>query len=296
MTFRGSDHPDELLSASLTGDLTAEEQARLDRHLAECPRCRDELDAFTADRQALGSMRTPPAPRDLEARVRAGIEQPGSRRTWFVGLAGSVATVAAAIAVVALIGRLSNEPGSSPSPAPSGSEVASPSDRGADPRAVHPDRLPGPRRPGLLHPQRRRRQPAARLPQRSNRRRDHRAHALGRHPRGLAFTRRAVARLHLAEGRVGRQRGLGAQPHRRLIRPARLQCPVPVHRPPGVVAGQLGAGLHAGVHRSWTASAATPWKPRSGSTDVWLFETDSAIGAAPDRQRRRLRRRPSSRS
>ena len=127
MTFRGSDHPDELLSASLTGDLTAEEQARLDRHLAECARCRDELDAFAADRRALGSMRTPPAPRDLEARVRAGIEQPGSRRTWFVGLAGSVATVAAAIAVVALIGRLSNEPGSSPSPAPSGSEVASPS-------------------------------------------------------------------------------------------------------------------------------------------------------------------------
>jgi hypothetical protein len=127
MTFRGSDHPDELLSASLSGDLSDEEQARLDRHLAECSRCRDELDALSADRRALSSMQTPRAPRDLEARVRAGIEQPSSRRTWIVGLGASVATVVAAIAVVALLGRLPNEPGSSPSPVPSGSEIASPS-------------------------------------------------------------------------------------------------------------------------------------------------------------------------
>jgi hypothetical protein len=127
MTFRGSDHPDELLSASLTGDLSAEERARLDRHVAECARCQDELDAVAADRQALGAMRNPPAPRDLEARVRTGIEQTGSRRTWFVGLSASVATVIAAIAVVALIGRLPDEPGGSPAPSASGSEIAPPS-------------------------------------------------------------------------------------------------------------------------------------------------------------------------
>jgi hypothetical protein len=134
MTFRGSDHPDELLSASLTGDLSTEERARLDRHLAECARCQAELDAFAADRQALGAMRNPPAPRDLEARVRAGIEQTGSRRTWFVGLSASVATVIAAIAVVALIGRLPDEPGGSPAPSASESEIASPSAVAATPQ------------------------------------------------------------------------------------------------------------------------------------------------------------------
>jgi Putative zinc-finger/WD40-like Beta Propeller Repeat len=127
MTFRGSDHPDELLSASLTGDLSAEERTRLDHHLADCTRCRDELDALAADRQALGSMRNPPAPRDLEARVRAGIEPRGSRRTWFVGLGASLATVIAAIAVVALIVRPPDEPGGSPAPSASGSAVESPS-------------------------------------------------------------------------------------------------------------------------------------------------------------------------
>jgi len=43
---RPGEHDDELISASLTGDLTEDEQAVLPRHLAECARCRDTLAAF----------------------------------------------------------------------------------------------------------------------------------------------------------------------------------------------------------------------------------------------------------
>ena len=50
MTFRGR-HPDELISASLTGDLTDAERAELDAHLARCETCRETLAAFGAERE-----------------------------------------------------------------------------------------------------------------------------------------------------------------------------------------------------------------------------------------------------
>jgi hypothetical protein len=70
-------HPEELISASLTGDLTDVERAELHRHLAGCARCREQLATMTADRQLLAGLRRESAPRDLGARVRTGV--PSSR-------------------------------------------------------------------------------------------------------------------------------------------------------------------------------------------------------------------------
>ena len=55
MTFRGN-HVDELISASLTGDLTDAERAELDAHLARCERCRATLAAFKAERRILSGL------------------------------------------------------------------------------------------------------------------------------------------------------------------------------------------------------------------------------------------------
>jgi hypothetical protein len=114
MSFlRPGEHPDELLSDSLTGDLTEVERAQLDAHLATCPACRDTLAAFAEQRRLVSGMRHVPPPRDLGPRVRAGID---SRRflapPWWrrqgplVGIGASLATVAAAVLAVVVFGNL----------------------------------------------------------------------------------------------------------------------------------------------------------------------------------------------
>jgi hypothetical protein len=114
MTMRPGQHDDELISASLTGDLGESEQAALDRHLAECARCRDTLAAFSEERRLISGMRHVAAPRDLGARVRAGIE--ASATPWWrrpgllVGIGASLATVAAAVLAVVVLGDLVRQP------------------------------------------------------------------------------------------------------------------------------------------------------------------------------------------
>ena len=136
MTFRGP-HPDELISASLTGDLTAEERAALDAHMARCDICQATLAAFKSERRILSGLPAAPAPRDLAARVRTGIE--GGPRAWWRrrpglrAIGASFATVAAAaLAVVVLtrppthpVGQASGSPQATLSSAPSPSVVAS---------------------------------------------------------------------------------------------------------------------------------------------------------------------------
>jgi anti-sigma factor RsiW len=111
--LRPGEHPDELLSDSLTGDLTDDERARLDAHLATCPACRDTLAAFAEQRRLVSGMRHVPPPRDLGPRVRAGID---SRRfltpPWWrrpgplVGIGASLATVAAGVLAVVVFSNL----------------------------------------------------------------------------------------------------------------------------------------------------------------------------------------------
>ncbi len=131
-TLRPGEHPDELISASLTGDLSEAEQSQLTRHLADCAHCRDTLAAFDEERRLISGMRHVPPPRDLGARVRAGIESgravglPWWRRPMFLGIAGSVATVAAAVlAIVILNSQPSDPPVGQATPTASASEPAS---------------------------------------------------------------------------------------------------------------------------------------------------------------------------
>jgi len=111
--LRPGDHPDELLSDSLTGDLTDVERAQLDAHLASCPACRDTLAAFAEQRRLVSGMQHLPAPRDLGPRVRAGIEsrrllsQPWWRRSGpLVGIGASLAAVAAGVLAVVVFSNL----------------------------------------------------------------------------------------------------------------------------------------------------------------------------------------------
>ena len=137
---RFENHPDELISASLTGDLTDVERRELDAHLATCPTCRETLDAFKEQRQVLAGLPVSRAPRDLGPRVRAGIDAGRFGAPWWrrpgglLAGAASLATVAAAglLAAFFLTGGLNRPPiASSASPsgssAPTSTAVPSPS-------------------------------------------------------------------------------------------------------------------------------------------------------------------------
>lgn len=115
MTFRGR-HPDELISASLTNDLTPAERAELDAHLARCETCRATLAAFKAERRILSGMPVSDPPRDLSARVRGGIDSGRLAGPWWrgprglVALVASASTVAAAVLAISVLGKLPFSP------------------------------------------------------------------------------------------------------------------------------------------------------------------------------------------
>ena len=98
-------HPDELISASLTGELSEVERRELQAHLASCPECRDTLEAFSQQRQLLTGLPITAPPRDLGARVRAGIGSGRFGPPWWRRAGGLVAGVAslAAVAAAALL-------------------------------------------------------------------------------------------------------------------------------------------------------------------------------------------------
>jgi hypothetical protein len=115
MMSRGN-HVDQLISASLTGDLTDAERLELNAHLVRCETCRATLAAFTAERRILSGMPLAEPPRDLSARVRTGIESGRLGSPWWrrpgglVAVGASLATVAAAVLAVVLIGKLNFAP------------------------------------------------------------------------------------------------------------------------------------------------------------------------------------------
>ena len=143
MTRRPGDHVEELISASLSGDLTELERGELNEHLATCPSCRETLAAFTAERRLVSGLRSVTPPLDLGARVRGGIESgrfaPGPwwrRPGGLVALLASATTMVAAVVAIIVLGKLpfgpvgatgSPNPSASVAPSPTGSEAASPS-------------------------------------------------------------------------------------------------------------------------------------------------------------------------
>jgi anti-sigma factor RsiW len=135
MTFDRDRHTafEELISASLHGDLTADERRRLDAHLDTCATCRATLAAFSDQRRIMSGLRHVPIPRDLGARVRAGIDEEASSRPWwkrppaiFAGVGGGLAVVAGALLALVLlngtpddqnVGQVSPTPSVSAAPA-----------------------------------------------------------------------------------------------------------------------------------------------------------------------------------
>ena len=111
MTMNRHEPFEELISASLTGDLSSPERQRLDAHLDACPQCRDTLAAFADQRRIMSGLRHVGPPRDLGARVRTGIERglfanlPWWRRpaVLVTGAAGSLAAVAGALLALVIL-------------------------------------------------------------------------------------------------------------------------------------------------------------------------------------------------
>ena len=130
---RGRHEPfEELISASLHDDLTGEERRSLDAHLDGCERCRETLAAFSDQRRIVAGLRHLAPPRDLEARVRTGVEATDSARPWwrrppaiFAGVGGGLAVVAGALlALVVLNGAPDDSPVGQPTATPASAAPA----------------------------------------------------------------------------------------------------------------------------------------------------------------------------
>lgn len=111
MTMRRHEHMEELISASLTGELSESERAQLDAHLDRCDQCRETLAAFADQRRIVAGVRHVAPPRDLGARVRTGIESgafapvPWWRRpaVLFATAGGGLAAVAGALLAMVVL-------------------------------------------------------------------------------------------------------------------------------------------------------------------------------------------------
>jgi hypothetical protein len=111
MTMNRHEPFEELISASLTDDLTELERQRLDAHLDTCPACRATLAAFAGQRRIVAGLRHVAPPRDLAARVRTGVQRgsfatlPWWRRpvVMFAGVGGSLAAVAGVLLALVLL-------------------------------------------------------------------------------------------------------------------------------------------------------------------------------------------------
>jgi putative zinc finger protein/WD40 repeat protein len=118
MTMNRHEAFEELISASLTEELTDAERQWLDAHLDSCSHCRATLAAFADQRRIMGGLRHVAPPRDLGARVRTGIERgrfasvPFWRRpaVIFAGAGGSLAAVAGALLAIVLLNGSPRDP------------------------------------------------------------------------------------------------------------------------------------------------------------------------------------------
>jgi len=105
-------HPEELLAGSVDGSLTDLDRTRLDSHLETCSRCRAELEAAGAARDALRHLPDPEVP-DLAAAVVAELESahataPAAPR-WY-RYAGIAAAAVIAVAVVVSLPKVGSGP------------------------------------------------------------------------------------------------------------------------------------------------------------------------------------------
>ena len=153
MSMSRHDHYEQLISSSLSGDLSDAERQELDAHLDSCDACRATLASFADQRRIMAGLRHLAPPRDLGARVRSGIEAgahaavPWWRRPAFAfaGLGGGLAAVAGALLAIVLLNGSPDDPqvgGGSESPA--ASVAFSPAASAATPTAAPTPTSPEP--------------------------------------------------------------------------------------------------------------------------------------------------------
>ena len=155
MTMNRHEPFEELISASLTGDLTDVERQRLDAHLDGCAACRATLAAFADQRRIVAGLRHIAPPRDLGARVRTGVQRgafatlPWWRRpaVMFAGVGGSLAAVAGVLLALVLLNGSPDEPpvgAENPSPTPTLASTVLPGPSEEPPLKTLPPILPTP--------------------------------------------------------------------------------------------------------------------------------------------------------
>lgn len=123
---------EELISASLSGDVSDAERLQLDAHLERCEACRATVAAFGEQRRIVAGMRHVGPPRDLAARVRTGIErgafaaQPWWRRpaVFFAGVGGGLAAIAGALLAIVLLNGAPGPQVGQATPTPGATSVA----------------------------------------------------------------------------------------------------------------------------------------------------------------------------
>ncbi len=103
-------HPDDILTAAyLDGGLAPPDRDRFEAHLAQCERCRDGV---TLLRSVEGEAPAVPAELVRRARAAAGARTGLGRRGWLLGMAASLALIAAITAGVLRLGPGRRETGS----------------------------------------------------------------------------------------------------------------------------------------------------------------------------------------
>ena len=140
MSGIANDHPRDRLSPYLDDELQVDERAAVDRHLARCPECRDELEAMERMAAAFADEPVPEMAEDLEVRVLHRLDMatilPLRRRSFFVP-----ASIAATVAAVGLVSVIVWKQGGPLSPAPSEPETVEDRMRPAE-QAPHSEATP----------------------------------------------------------------------------------------------------------------------------------------------------------
>ena len=108
------DRFEELLGPYLLGELTVEEERELEQHLAECPKCRDELDRVYQTHNLLRQLAATEPPAELKGQLLAQVqgETPGHSRRWWIWGSAAAALMVFAVLGVGLLRVIAGDPSS----------------------------------------------------------------------------------------------------------------------------------------------------------------------------------------
>ena len=96
-------HPDDLLAELEGGAIAEGDRATLERHLASCARCREQVAMARAARRALASVPDAQAPADIGAlAIEEARNRPAGRSSWY-RWGGVAIGIAAALVLLALV-------------------------------------------------------------------------------------------------------------------------------------------------------------------------------------------------